>query len=76
MHGCIGVWMLWRERMTTLTKCKEKNQVRLELDVYFDQLILTATSTDFQVSTDEMQMYITGPTFLKTKMHMLQDVFD
>ena len=30
----------------TLTKAKTKNQVRLELDMYFDQLMRIATSAD------------------------------
>jgi len=37
-----------------LTEAKENNQVRLELDTYFDQLILTATSIDLQVNADNM----------------------
>jgi len=30
----------------TLTQAKEKNQIRLELDMYFDQLMLMAISED------------------------------
>lgn len=37
-----------------LTEVKEKNQVRLEFDVEFDQLMLMATNTYFQVSAENM----------------------
>lgn len=58
------------------TEAKEKNQVRLELNTYFHQLMLKATSEDFQVSTDNMQIYIVVPFVLMTKLRMLQDELD
>ena len=38
--------------------------------------MLMATSTVFQVSADNLRMYIIGPALLKTKLHMLQDKLD
>lgn len=60
----------------TLTKAKEKNQIRLDLNAYFDPLMLMATSTDLHVSVDNMQMYIVGLTLLKTKLCILHDELD
>lgn len=62
--------------ISTLTKAKEKNQVRLDLDVYLDQLMLTTTNIDLLVNIDNMQTYIVNLALLKTKMCMLQDEFN
>ena len=59
-----------------LTEAKEKNQVKLELDAYFDQLMLTTTNTYFKVSIDNMWMYIINPAMLKTELYMLQGELD
>jgi len=59
-----------------LIEAKEKNQVRLELDAYFDQLLLTTTKANLQVSIDNMWMYIASLNLLRTKLHMLQDQLD
>lgn len=55
----------------TLTKVKEKNQVRLDLNIYFDHLKIMTTIAYLQVSVDNMWMYIASFTFLKTNMCML-----
>lgn len=60
----------------TLTKENTKNQVRLELDMYFNELMRIATSADLAISIDIMHQYVTGLTALKTMMHMLSDGLD
>lgn len=56
--------------ISTLTEAKEKNQVRMEPDAYFDQLMLTTTNTD------NMHMYIINLALPRTKLCMLQDELD
>lgn len=60
----------------TITEVKEKNQVQLELDMYFKQLMSIATSADIQMSANTMHQYVSGLTTLKTMMHMLYNEFD
>jgi len=57
----------------TLIEAKGKNQVKMELNAYFDQLMPTTTTVYFQVITDNMCMYISSLTFLRNKLCMLQD---
>jgi len=59
-----------------LIEAKEKNQVRLELDTYFDHLMPMATNIYLQVSANNMKMYIFGLALLRTELHMLQDELD
>ena len=60
----------------TLTEANTKNQVRLELDMYFDELMHISTSTHLEISTDTMYQYVTGLATLKTMMRMLLDELD
>jgi len=60
----------------TLTKAKTKNQVRLELDKYFEDLMCIATSEDLVISVDTMHQYVIGLATLKTLMHMLSHELD
>lgn len=55
-----------------LTKAKEKNPSKLQIDVYFDQLMLMATNANFQFIADKMHMYISSLALLRTKLCMLQ----
>ena len=57
----------------TLTQVKTKKQVRLELDLYFDELMCTATSPNLPISADIMHKYVVGPVTLKKMMCMLLD---
>lgn len=57
----------------TLTEVKTKNQVRLELDMYFDEFMRIATNADLEINADTMHHYVIGPATLKTMMHMLAD---
>lgn len=57
--------------ISTLTKVKEKNQVWLELDMYFEKLVHIGTSTYLHMSANTMHQYVVGPTTLKTMMHIL-----
>lgn len=38
----------------TFTEEKTENQVRLELDMYFDELMRIATNTDLEINADTM----------------------
>ena len=60
----------------TLTKAKSKNQVRLELDMYVEQLMRIATNADLQMRENTMHQYVSRLPALKTKMHMLYDELD
>lgn len=60
----------------TLIVAKEKNQVQLELDMYFEQLMHIATSADFHMNVDTMHQYVAGPFVFKTMMRMLYDELD
>jgi len=60
----------------TLTQAKIKKQVRQELDLYFDELICTATNPTFSISADIICRYIVGMATLKTMMCMLLDELD
>lgn len=60
----------------TLTTTKRNNQVRLELSMYFDELMCLATNTHLEISADTMHQYVVGPIALKTMMHMLSDELD
>jgi len=62
--------------INTLIEVKEKNQVRLELDMYVEQLMHIATSKDLQMSVDTMHQYVTGMAALKTMIHMLSNKLD
>ena len=59
-----------------LTEVKTKNQVRLELDMYFDQLMRIATNADLEISTYTIHQYVVGLIALKTMMRMLSDELD
>lgn len=60
----------------TLTKAMSKNQVRIELDMYFDELMRVATNTDSEISAHSMHQYVIAPVALKTLMCMLADKLD
>ena len=60
----------------TLIEGKAKSQVRLELDMYIDQLMHIATNADLQMSTETMHQYVVGLFALKTMMHILSDELD
>ena len=60
----------------TLTKAKSKNQVRLELDMYFDELMHVATIADLENNTNTMHQYVVGSDAVKTMMHMLSNKLD
>jgi len=60
----------------TLIEVNKKNQVRLEMDMHFDQLICIATSVDWQMSIGVMQQYVARPDTPNTMMHMLFDELD
>lgn len=60
----------------TLTEANSKNQVRLELDMYFDDLMCVATSANLEISANTMHQYVVGLDALKTMMHMLSDELD
>ena len=60
----------------TLTQVKTNKQVWLELDLYFNELMHTATSPDLPISADIMHKYVVGLTALKTMKHMLSDELD
>jgi len=59
-----------------LTEAKAKNQVQMELDMYFEQLMRIAPSADLQMSADTMHQYVVGPDALKTMKRMLYDKLD
>lgn len=60
----------------TPTKEKTKNQVRLELEMYFDELMHITTSTDLEINIDTMHQYLSSLTALKNMMRMLSDELD
>ncbi len=60
----------------TLPKSKTKAQVRLELDLYINDLMCIATSLDLHITVNIMHKYVVGLTALKTMMHMLSDKLD
>ena len=60
----------------TLTEEKSKNQVRLELKLYFKQLMCIAASANLQMSVDIMHTYVAGLVALKTMIHMLHEEMD
>ena len=62
--------------ISTLTEVKTKNQVQLDLDMYFDQLMLIVMSADLQMSADTMHEYVFISAALNTMMHMLSDKLD
>lgn len=55
----------------SLTKAKHKNQVRLEVVRYMEQLRQEATNDDLELSTKNMQKYTGGPIMVNTMLHML-----
>ena len=60
----------------TLTDTKTKAQVRLELDLYFDELMCITTSPYLVISANTMHQYVAGLAALKEMMHMLSDELD
>jgi len=60
----------------TLTQLKVKKQVWQDLDLYFDDFMCIATNLNFLISANIMRKYVSGPTTLKTMMHMLLDELD
>ena len=62
--------------MSTLTEVKTKDQVQLELDMYFDELMHISTNTHLEISAYTMRQYVAGLTTHKTMMHMLLDELD
>lgn len=55
----------------TLTEAISKNHVRVELDMYFHELMCIATSADMEISANTMHQYVVGPAALKNMMCML-----
>jgi len=60
----------------TLTEVKKKNQVWLEMDTYFDELMCIAIKIDLVINTDTMHQYVAGLATLKMMMHMISDELD
>jgi len=60
----------------TLIQVKTKAQVRLELDLYFKELMFIATSPDFPIKVDIMHKYVASMAALKTTMCILSDELD
>lgn len=59
--------------INTLIEVKTKNQVQLELEMYFDQLMHIVTSGNLDMRTNTMHRYVVAPASLKTMMRMLSD---
>jgi len=60
----------------SLAQAIKKNQVLLEVDKYMEQLMRKATNNDLQLSAENMQKYISGPTTLRKMFRILQDELD
>lgn len=60
----------------TLTDVKEKNQVQLELYIYFDPLMSITTNANLQMSASTTHQYVAGSTALKTMMCMISNELD
>jgi len=60
----------------TLTEVETKNQVWLELGIYFDELMRIANIIDLEISRNTMHQYVVGLATLKTMIHMLSDELD
>ena len=68
MHAILPIWHTHRG--------KDKKQVQLALNMYFDKLMWMVTSTHFEISIDTMHEYVTGTATLKKMMRMLSDELD
>lgn len=55
----------------TLIEVMIKNQIQLEMYMYFDELMHIATITYFEISADTMQQYVVCLAAINTMMHML-----
>ena len=55
---------------------KTKEQIQLELDSYFDELMHLATNPNFPISANIMHKYFVVPTMLKIMMCMILDELD
>ena len=55
---------------------KDKKQVRLELNMYFDKLMYTVTITHLKINIDIVNQYVFHPATLKMMMHMLSNELD
>ena len=60
----------------TLTEVKSKNQIRIELDMYFDKLRRVATNVNLEIGAHTMHLYVVGLATLNTMKHMLADELD
>ncbi len=59
-----------------LTQVKTKEHLRLELDSYFDELMLIATNPDLPISANILHKYVASLAALNTMVHMLSDELD
>ena len=55
---------------------KDKKQVQLDLNMYFNKLMRTTTSTCLEINADTMHQHVVGPVVTKNTMHMLLDELD
>lgn len=60
----------------TLTQAMKNNQVLLQVNRYINKAMHDATSDDLQLSGNNMQKYIGGPTTLTKTLCMLQGELD
>ena len=55
---------------------EDKEQVRLEMNMYSNKLMWMTTSTCLEINIEIMKQHVVGPVAPKTTMHMLLDELD